>query len=135
MKPSTREIVIKIQSLSVDDATMLLNDFVKGNNVMTLEFPFSSDRFKKEWSVLITEPKWKKKTCNSLQKALIKLSKYSEDIAIQAIEDTIAGNYQGIFPENVKAKSLTFETEAQKRIRQNNNVSEALMNGDLQWKK
>jgi hypothetical protein len=67
-----------------------------------LIYPFISDRFLEIWGILLQEKKWKGKSINALQMALNKLSNYSEQVAIIAIENTIAGNYQGIFPESVK---------------------------------
>jgi hypothetical protein len=112
----------------------VLNEFVSEKTKQKLAYPFSSDLFMEAWINLIDEPKWRKKTHKAYQMALKKLSEYSEEVAIQAINDAIAGGYQGIFPENVKLKGVTFETEAQKRLRQAGNLSEALQNGQVKWK-
>lgn len=134
----SQNLLKKISSMNFEDATKELVAFVeqykKQETKQPLVFPFSSQVFIEAWNVLVTEPKWRKKTNKAYQMALHKLSKYSEEVAIQAIEDAITGNYQGIFPENVKIKGVTFETEAQKRLRQANNLSEALQNGQVTWK-
>lgn len=64
---------------------------------LELVYPFSSEKFKTVWSVLINEPKWKKKTKTALQASLMKLSKNTEEDAIQMIENSIAGGWQGLF--------------------------------------
>lgn len=62
-----------------------------------LVYPFDSEKFKTVWSVLISEPKWRKKTKTALQASLMKLSKHTEEDAIQMIENSIAGGWQGLF--------------------------------------
>lgn len=66
-------------------------------NKIEIIYPFDSEKFKQVWSVLIKEPKWKKKTDTALQACLKQLSKYSEQDAIQMIENSIAGGWQGLF--------------------------------------
>lgn len=63
-----------------------------------LQFPYESENFKRSWAALIAEPKWRKKTHGALQASLVKLSKYSEQDAVDMMQDAIAGNYQGLFP-------------------------------------
>jgi hypothetical protein len=59
--------------------------------------PFDSENFIQVWNVLKRQPKWKCKTNDSLQAALKKLSKFNENIAIIMMENTIEGNWQGLF--------------------------------------
>lgn len=69
-------------------------------NIRTKEelvFPFESIGFKTAWGVLINEKKWRRKSFSALQAALKKLSQFPEADAIQMIENTIAGEWQGIF--------------------------------------
>lgn len=68
-----------------------------------LIYPFNSERFKTVWELLINEPKWKKKSKTALQASLMKLSNYPEQEAIQMIENSIAGGWQGIFELNNKS--------------------------------
>ena len=82
------------------DNNTLNNTLNNTSNIEGLVFPFSSEKFLKEWSILIQEPKWKRKTKTALQSALIKLSKFTEEESIEAINDAINGNYQGIFPKS-----------------------------------
>jgi hypothetical protein len=87
-----------------------------------LVYPFDSPEFKLKWNVLIAEKKWRKKSNSALQAALQTLSEYSEQEAIQMIQNSIAGEYQGIFPLNNKtnAKS-TYQLELDKFRAENKN--------------
>jgi len=62
-----------------------------------LVFPFNSKDFMDAWNILIKMDKWKKKSNAALKMNLNKLKKHSESVAIQMIENTIAGEYQGLF--------------------------------------
>lgn len=132
-KSEAVQLAAHLRRISLEEAAAELEAFVKERKE-ALVYPFDSELFMAAWNALIKEPKWRKKTYTAYQSALKKLSKYSEEVAIQAIEDASAGGYQGIFPENVKLKGVIFENEAQKRLRQNKNVSDALTNGEIQWK-
>lgn len=135
MKPSEAlELAKHLREIPVEEAAEKLRGFVKKHESECLNFPFTSQAFMQAWDSLLEEPKWRNKTDKAFQQALNKLGRYSEEVAIIAIEDAIASNYQGIFPQNVKLQNVTFETEAQKRLRQANNLSEALQNGQVTWK-
>lgn len=69
-------------------------------NKIELVYPFSSENFMKVWNVLIKQPKWKRKSQDALQASLKQLSKYSEKEAIEMMERSIAGNWQGLFEQN-----------------------------------
>lgn len=71
------------------------NRIVKLNS--RLKFKYISNEFLETWVVLIKQPKWKNKSDQALQMALKKLSNASEQDAIKMMENTIAGNWQGIF--------------------------------------
>ncbi len=82
--------------------------------VMVMEIPFESENFKKVWNELIKQPKWKKKTAAALQSSLYILSKLNEQQAIDCMLATIAGGWQGLFPEKTKqlqSKSDKFDQE------------------------
>ena len=68
----------------------------KGNKE-ELIFPFQSDEFMRVWDVLINTKKWRKKEFPALQASLKKLSGYTEKEAIQMMENSIAGEWQGLF--------------------------------------
>lgn len=71
-------------------------------------YPFDSEKFNKVWNILIKEPKWKKKTDTALQACLKQLSQHSERDAIQMIENSIAGGWQGLFElkNNINGKQI-----------------------------
>lgn len=61
-----------------------------------LELPYQSDSFIKLWNSLLKTPKWKEKPTNILQANLDKLKQYDESFAIQLMEQTLLGNWQGL---------------------------------------
>lgn len=76
-----------------------------------LVFPYDSENFMNTWKTLIASKKWKGKSFDALQANLLKLSKHPEQVAIQAMLNAIAGEYQGVFPESVaKTDSNTPQT-------------------------
>ncbi|GAF93302.1 unnamed protein product, partial [marine sediment metagenome] len=99
-----------IKETVIDKAMLIamlkhLEDEDRNEDVIKKEeliFPFDSEDFKSHWGILVKQAKWKNKSPEALQAALKKLSIVKEEVATQAILDSIAGNYQGIFPENVK---------------------------------
>lgn len=73
-----------------------------------LLLPFFSEAFVSKWDILKSQPKWKRKTESALQASLDKLSNYPENVAIQMMNDTIAGGWQGLFePKNIKPEQQT----------------------------
>src|SRR5690606_20218069 len=74
-----------------------VNDIIKNKGDLkksNLVLPFKNLEFIEIWNVLIKEPKWKNKSINALNQTLEKLSKESEQDAIQMMKNTIAGNWQ-----------------------------------------
>lgn len=71
-------------------------DIVKVKN--ELQYPFSSSEFMAVWNTLVKQPKWKKKSTDSLQASLKQLSRLTEPEAIETMERSIAGGWQGLFP-------------------------------------
>lgn len=69
----------------------------KKENNIELVFPFSSQAFIDVWDKLKSQPKWKKKTNDALQASLDFLKPYNETEAIQIMNNSIAGNWQGVF--------------------------------------
>ena len=70
-----------------------------------LVLPFSEHKAVSAWYELCTMPKWKNKPRSAIEKVLKKLSRYSDDVVLAAIEDAIMGNYQGIFPDKFVKKA------------------------------
>lgn len=61
--------------------------------------PFASKAFADAWAELCGMKKWAKKPQSARDKALKKLARYPEWVALKSIEDAIIGDFQGIFPE------------------------------------
>lgn len=72
------------------------NKYIINNNKADL--PFSSQSFIEAWDDLRAQPKWRNKSASALRKALDFLSKYTESEAIEIINRTIIGGWQGLFP-------------------------------------
>lgn len=68
----------------------------KGEKI-ELVFPFTSDQFINTWNILIKEKKWRHKSPAALQASLKFLSSHSEPEAIEIMERSIAGEWQGLF--------------------------------------
>lgn len=81
-------------------------------------FPFSSDKFLSTWEELRTQPHWRRKTHSALQKNLDKLKEFPEPEAIDLINRTIAGGYQGIpYPKKkYKPGNVDSSSDAQSLI-------------------
>lgn len=93
------------RKLNKKDAKLIgIEDENEDENVNTnkieLVYPFLSENFMKVWDVLIKQPKWKRKSQDALQASLKQLSKHSEKEAIEMMERSIAGNWQGLFEQN-----------------------------------
>lgn len=73
------------------------NEIENINNKMELQFFHTSDEFKKAWQILISGKNWMHKTKNALQISLNKLNMVSEPIALQMINNSIEGNWKGLY--------------------------------------
>lgn len=104
---------IKTNAKNADKDTVTDKDIVKD---IKLTIPFSSDEFLEVWGLLLKEPKWKKKSTNALKLSLKKIESMNELDAIQCIKNTIAGGWQGLFPDSVKTpKNESSELTPQER--------------------
>lgn len=56
----------------------------------------NTEKFRSAFSTLLQMPKWKKKPATAVEMALKRVSKYEADFAVQLVETTIEGNYQGL---------------------------------------
>ena len=63
----------------------------------TQELPFDSEEFRTAWQDLLREKKWRKKSPRAIGMALKKLARFPLEEALQMIENTVAGEWQGIF--------------------------------------
>lgn len=94
----------------------------KGSAALELQYPFHSKAFRTTWDTLVSMPKWKKKMPASLQAALNRLAKYSEEFAVLLVENAISGGYQGVvFPStDADYQKWKGQPSAKKNIYQHN---------------
>lgn len=72
----------------------------RGTREDSLSLPYNDPEFIRVWNVLITQPKWRNKTDQALRVALTQLGRYDVGFAIELMNLSIAGNYQGVvFPD------------------------------------
>lgn len=63
--------------------------------------PHASERFRLAWRQLAANPKWAKKSRNSLQLALNQLARFDEEYAVSLVELAAANDWQGVvFPDS-----------------------------------
>lgn len=88
-----------------------------------LIFPFESSEFMQVWNTLVKTKKWRKKEFSALQASLKLLSGYSESDAIKMMENSIAGEWQGLFElkdkQNGKSVNKGFSVEQAKDFMRN----------------
>jgi hypothetical protein len=82
----------------------------RDENVSAEALPFDDPEFVQLWNTLKTQPKWKKKTPAAYQQSLNKLGAMGLDAAKQAMMDSIAGGWQGIFEPKGMVKPTVTET-------------------------
>lgn len=86
--------------------------------VAATPLPFTSKQFAEAWEELCSLKKWAKKPQTARDKALKKLSRYPEQVALMAIEATIIGDWEGIFPEKyLKAYLQSKQESEQPRVK------------------
>lgn len=76
-----------------------------GEKSKPIILPFASEEFKSAWESLLQEKHWKKKSDAALLASLKKLGKVPESHALKMIENTISGEWKGIFalkPEELR---------------------------------
>lgn len=115
-KPKTNRELTKNKSNNNDNVNENIEKkFIKENG---FSFPFSSDKFLSTWEELRTQPHWRRKTHSALQKNLDKLKEFPEPEAIDLINRTIAGGYQGIpYPKKkYKPGNVDSSSDAQSLI-------------------
>lgn len=104
-QPKTNRELTKNKPNVNDNVNVNENLEKKLNKENGFSFPYSSDKFLSTWDELRTQPHWRKKTHSALQKNLDKLKEFPEPEAIDLINRTIAGGYQGIPYPKKKYKS------------------------------
>lgn len=104
-KPKTNRELTKNKPNVNDNDNVNENIEKKFNKEDGFSFPYSSEKFLSTWDELRTQPHWRRKTHSALQKNLDKLKEFPEPEAIDLINRTIAGGYQGIPYPKKKYKS------------------------------
>lgn len=77
-----------------------------------------SDQFFKNWEELCLMPKWKKKPYKAILKNIQSIIKYEEAFALNLIENSIKGNYQGLTFSDTDEKYqnyLNFKSKTQQQ--------------------
>ncbi|HRH10402.1 MAG TPA: hypothetical protein PLU73_02760 [Bacteroidia bacterium] len=77
----------------------------ESNVRINLKLPHHSEKFQETWYMLINMSKWKRKSESALKMALHKLERYNEGDAITMMENSIAGDWQGLFELQTNFKS------------------------------
>ena len=76
------------------------------NNTSPFTLPFEGKEFADTWELLTQQPKWRKKSRAALEMSLKKLAGYTEREAVQMMQNTIANDWQGLFPLKAGDKAV-----------------------------
>lgn len=74
-----------------------LSDFILPDSLDT-------EKFRSEFSILLSEPKWKRKTPTAIQKSIDALSEFDVEFATAQVVRAISANWQGIVFEDTPAR-------------------------------
>lgn len=89
----------KVQpSISNNNISKIENNRINKNNNISIPLPFTGAEFVSTWELLTQQPKWRKKSRAALEMSLKKLATYPERIAVRMMQNTIANDWQGLFP-------------------------------------
>lgn len=91
------------------------NNRINKNNNISIPLPFTGADFVSTWEILTEQPKWRKKSRAALEMSLKKLATYPERIAVKMMQNTIANDWQGLFP--LKAEDEKRESREASRDR------------------
>lgn len=84
-KPGTKKKPLRIEENRIEE-----------NNILSLPHP--SEEFRSVWEKLRSQKKWVKKSNDALEASLETLAEATEPDAIKMMKNSIAGNWQGLFP-------------------------------------
>jgi len=118
-----RDLIVPLVMVTVMEKVMVKEKVIEASEkkieTPDLIYPYTSDKFMQVWGELIRGPKWKRKTKAALQASLVQISQYSEGseaTAIQIMMNSLAGNWQGVFPIDKKNQQLNrYDTEQQRK--------------------
>ena len=99
LQKSAEQPCTKVQpSISNNNISKIENNRINKNNNISIPLPFTGDEFISTWELLTQQPKWRKKSRAALEMSLKKLATYPERIAVRMMQNTIANDWQGLFP-------------------------------------
>lgn len=96
---------VNVTTLKEKKRTAAPPSLVKIEKFKDVPYPNRTDALNSAWEILVNEPKWKKKTIAALSATLKKLEKFSEQDALQMVENAIAGGWQGVHPIDKNTKN------------------------------
>ena len=85
-------------SISNNNISKIDNNRINKSNNISIPLPFTGSEFVSTWELLTQQPKWRKKSRAALEMSLKKLAGYPEREAVQMMQNTIANDWQGLFP-------------------------------------
>ena len=88
MRTHSKGNAIKVKESKVKES--------KVGNKIPIPPGLNSENFIKNWEILISQKRWKKKSEDAIIKSLDKLSRYNVDYATILVENAISGDYQGV---------------------------------------
>ena len=107
-------------SISNNNISKIENNRINKNNNISIPLPFTGAEFVSTWELLTQQPKWRKKSRAALEMSLKKLATYPERIAVRMMQNTIANDWQGLFP--LKAGESDTKAQYELLIRKVGNV-------------
>lgn len=93
-------------SISNNNISKIDNNRINKNNNISIPLPFTGAEFVSTWELLTQQPKWRKKSRAALEMSLKKLAGYTEREAVQMMQNTIANDWQGLFPLKAGDKAV-----------------------------
>ena len=98
LQKSAEQPCTKVQPSISNNISKIENNRINKNNNISIPLPFTGAEFVSTWELLTQQPKWRKKSRAALEMSLKKLATYPERIAVKMMQNTIANDWQGLFP-------------------------------------
>lgn len=103
---------IDIVDNNINTTSSIYKSLSKERIKKEIPLPYSSPKFLETWGLLLDQPKWKGKSNTALRKCAELLAKYTEDVALQMMDNTIMNGWQGLFPLRQNAPQRAANTAA-----------------------
>lgn len=119
----TQEQVLPKRNTSIsnnNNNTKENNNRINKNNNISIPLPFTGSEFVSTWELLTQQPKWRKKSRAALEMSLKKLAGHTEREAVKMMQNTIANDWQGLFP--LKAGESDTKAQYELLVRKVGNV-------------